>query len=51
LVKGLLVRDEILLDKYSAPFIPISFFLKIRKEKIQKPKKYLKNNFKSKKNI
>jgi hypothetical protein len=48
LAKGQLARDEIPLDTSSAPFSPILFKLKIRIEKIQKPKNYLKNNFKSK---
>jgi hypothetical protein len=47
LVKGeLLARDEIPLDKSSAPYSPILFPLKIKKEKIQKPNNYYKNNFK-----
>jgi hypothetical protein len=41
LVKGQLARDEILLDISSPPFPPIWLPLKIRKEKIQKPNKYL----------
>jgi hypothetical protein len=35
------------LDTSSAPFSPILLSLKIRKEKIQKPNNYLKNNLKS----
>jgi hypothetical protein len=42
LLKGQLARDEIPLIKYSAPFSPILFQLKIKKEKIQKPNNYLK---------
>jgi hypothetical protein len=48
LIKGQLARDEIPLDNSQAPFSPISLYLKIRKEKIQKPNNYLKNNFKQK---
>jgi hypothetical protein len=41
LFKGQLTRDEIPLDTSSAPFSPILLKLKIRKEKIQKPNRYL----------
>jgi hypothetical protein len=51
LLKGQLARDEIPLIKYSTPFSPILFQLKIKKEKIQKPNNYLKNTFKFKENI
>jgi hypothetical protein len=51
LVKGQLARVEILIHNSSAPFSPILFLLKIRNEKFQKPKKDLKNNFKSNENI
>jgi hypothetical protein len=51
LLKGQLARDEIPLIKYSAPFSPILFQLKIKKEKNQKPNNYLTNNFKFKENI
>jgi hypothetical protein len=51
IVKGQLARDEIPLDTSSAPLSPIMLLLKIRKEKIQKPNNYIKNNFKLKENI
>jgi hypothetical protein len=42
LVKGqLLTRYEIPLDTASVPFSPILLPLKIRKKKIQKPKKFI----------
>jgi hypothetical protein len=36
LVKGHLARDDIPLDKFSAPFYPILFPLRMRKEKFKK---------------
>jgi hypothetical protein len=51
LVKGQFARDEIHLDTSSAPLSPILLLLKIRKEKIQKPNNYLKDNLRYKVNI
>jgi hypothetical protein len=41
LAKGQLARDEITLNTSLPPFSPKLLLLKIRKEKIQKPNKYL----------
>jgi hypothetical protein len=43
LVKGQLASYKILLDTSSAPFSPIEFLLKIRKEKVKNPINYYNN--------
>jgi hypothetical protein len=48
LVKRQFAKDEITLDTSSTAFSPILLSLKIGKEKVNNPNKYLKSNFKSK---